>query len=233
MMKKYSTLLVLSLLSVFSFVSAQQQVPQIDVTTEFPDNPFGLIVNGQRNKVILDINNKEKSPYTVFAVSGQVTKVDDYSGVIRNLTATRYGNPLSAESSLQIPYNFYSEYAPGEHGLVIFVDLLADETITRVVGYNGTITVTEPEISWFDIQLLFLSAVLLTGAGGIAYIIRETFFASSVKKTKKTKKVEETTERPTHRDEKGEMVLDESWIPDHHLGLNKQQKTKKRSTGRK
>jgi hypothetical protein len=42
------------------------------------------------------------------------------------LTATRYGNPLSAESSLQIPYNFYSEYAPGEHGLVIFVDLLAD-----------------------------------------------------------------------------------------------------------
>lgn len=48
-----------------------------------------------------------------------------------------------------------------------------------------------------------------------------------------TKKVEETTERPTHRDEKGEMVLDESWIPDHHLGLNKQQKTKKRSTGRK
>ncbi|KAG1323687.1 hypothetical protein G6F62_009525 [Rhizopus arrhizus] len=192
-----------------------------------------MIVNGQRNKVILDINNKEKSPYTVFAVSGQVTKVDDYSGVIRNLTATRYGNPLSAESSLQIPYNFYSEYAPGEHGLVIFVDLLADETITRVVGYNGTITVTEPEISWFDIQLLFLSAVLLTGAGGIAYIIRETFFASSVKKTKKTKKVEETTERPTHRDEKGEMVLDESWIPDHHLGLNKQQKTKKRSTGRK
>lgn len=42
------------------------------------------------------------------------------------MTATRYGNPLSAESSLQIPYNFYSEYAPGEHGLVIFVDLLAD-----------------------------------------------------------------------------------------------------------
>lgn len=27
------------------------------------------------------------------------------------------------------------------------------ESITRVVGYNGTITVTDPEGSWFDIQL--------------------------------------------------------------------------------
>jgi hypothetical protein len=45
-----------------------------------------VIVNGQRNKVILDINNKEKTPYTVFAVSGQVTKVDDYSGVVRNVS---------------------------------------------------------------------------------------------------------------------------------------------------
>jgi hypothetical protein len=42
------------------------------------------------------------------------------------LTATRYGKSLAAGSSLQIPYNFYSEYAPGEHGLTVFVDLLVD-----------------------------------------------------------------------------------------------------------
>jgi hypothetical protein len=29
------------------------------------------------------------------------------------------------------------------------------------------------------------------------------------------------------------MVLDEAWIPEHHLGLNKQQKAKKRSGNRK
>lgn len=42
------------------------------------------------------------------------------------LTATRYGKTLEAGKNLQIPYNFYSEFAPGEHGLTVFVDLLVD-----------------------------------------------------------------------------------------------------------
>lgn len=111
-----------------------------------------MIVNGQRNKVVLDIVNKEKTPYTVFAVTGQVSNADDYTKVVRNvsrprgfynrgdkvrrrnlmhfafhqLTATRYGKALEAGKNLQIPYNFYSEFAPGEHGLTVFVDLLVD-----------------------------------------------------------------------------------------------------------
>ncbi|KAI8088388.1 hypothetical protein BDF21DRAFT_358090 [Thamnidium elegans] len=236
MMAKFSSLWALGLVLVAGVVSAQTEqrvATNVEVTAEFPDNPFGMIVNGQRNKVVLDIVNKEKTPYTVFAVSGQVHKVDDYSQIVRNLTATRYGKPLAAGASLQIPYNFYSEYAPGEHGLTVFVDLLVDETVTRVVGYNGTITVTEPEGSWFDAQLLVLYAVLLAAAGGVGYIIREAYFVDA-KKAKKSKKVEEVTERATHRDEKGEMVLDQSWIPEHHLNLNSPKKTspkmKKRSS---
>lgn len=42
------------------------------------------------------------------------------------MTATRYGQILSAGSSLQLPYHFYSEYAPGEHGLTVYVDLLSE-----------------------------------------------------------------------------------------------------------
>lgn len=45
-----------------------------------------MIVNGQRNKVVLDIVNKEKTPYTVFAVTGQVSKADDYTKVVRNVS---------------------------------------------------------------------------------------------------------------------------------------------------
>ncbi len=45
-----------------------------------------MIVNGQRNKVLLDINNKDKTSYTVFAISGQVTKADDFSSVVRNVS---------------------------------------------------------------------------------------------------------------------------------------------------
>ncbi|KAI7888504.1 uncharacterized protein EV154DRAFT_309223 [Mucor mucedo] len=221
MMAKFSSLWALGLLLVAGLVTAQANV---EVTAEFPDNPFGMIVNGQRNKVVLDIVNKEKTPYTVFAVTGQVHQVDDASNIVRNLTATRYGKTLAAGSALQIPYNFYSEFAPGEHGLTVFVDLMVDKTVTRVVGFNGTITVTEPTGSWFDIQLLVLYAVLVAGAAGVAYIVRAAFFADA-KKTKKSKKVEEVTERPTHRDEKGEMVLDESWIPEHHLNLKSPKKT--------
>ncbi|KAI9358801.1 hypothetical protein BD770DRAFT_435242 [Pilaira anomala] len=235
MMAKFSSLWALGLVLVAGIVSAQTEpvAANVEVTAEFPDNPFGMIVNGQRNKVVLDIVNKEKTPYTVFAVTGQVYKTDDYSQIIRNLTATRYGKTLASGAALQIPYNFYSEYAPGEHGLTVFVDLLVDETVTRVVGYNGTITVIEPEGSWFDAQLLVLYAVLLAAAGGVGYIIREAFFVDA-KKAKKAKKTEEVTERATHRDEKGEMVLDQSWIPDNHLNMNSPRKTspkmKKRSS---
>lgn len=45
-----------------------------------------MIVNGQRNKVVLDIVNKEKTPYTVFAVTGQVHQVDDSSKIVRNVS---------------------------------------------------------------------------------------------------------------------------------------------------
>ncbi|KAI9487791.1 MAG: hypothetical protein EXX96DRAFT_554652 [Benjaminiella poitrasii] len=239
-MVKIASLWTLGLTLVAGLVSAQTSdnvATDVEVTAQFPDNPFGLIVNGQRNKVILDIANKEKTPYTVFAVSGHVSKADDYSKIIRNLTATRYGKVLEAGSTLQIPYNFYSEYAPGEHSLTVFVDLLTEQTVSRIVGYNGTITVTDPEGSWFDLQLIVLYAVLLAGAAGVAYIIREAFFADAKKSKKRTKKIEESAEKPTHRDEKGEMVLDQSWIPEHNLNLKSPKKTspkpKKRVTSRK
>lgn len=48
-----------------------------------------VIVNGQRNKVVLDIVNKEKTPYTVFAVTGQVSNADDYTKVVRNVSRPR------------------------------------------------------------------------------------------------------------------------------------------------
>lgn len=80
---------------------------------------------------------------------------------------------------------------------------------------------------------LVLYAVLLAAAGGVGYIVREAFFVDA-KKAKKSKKVEEVAERATHRDEKGEMVLDQSWIPEHHLNLSSPRKTspkmKKRSS---
>ena len=78
---------------------------------------------------------------------------------------------------------------------------------------------------------IVLSAVAL----GVAYIINAAFFggASPVKAKKASK---EPAVKPTHRDDKGQMVLDESWIPQQQLGKSPKQspRAKKRSnTGRK
>ncbi|KAI7868897.1 hypothetical protein BDF14DRAFT_442174 [Spinellus fusiger] len=166
-----------------------------------------MIVNGQRNKINLDLSNKEDKVYSVLSVSGRVTLADDHTKTVHNLSALHYEVTLPAQTRLSVPYTFYSEYTPGEHGLEVYLDLLDGKV--RVVGYNGTITVIEPESSWFDPQLLFLYAILIAGAAGIASIVRDSFFPKV--------KVDVPVERPTHRDEKGQMVLDESWIPEQHL----------------
>ncbi|CAO3611760.1 unnamed protein product [Cunninghamella echinulata] len=212
------TLLLLVLATTFVFAQeteVKEEPVNIEVVAQFPDNPFGLIVNGQKNKVILTLTNKEASNAAVLAVSGQLSLVDDESKVIRNLTGLRYDVQVASEASVDVPYSFYSEFAPGELSLKLFVDLLTGEKIVRVVGYSGTVTITDPETSFLDPQLIFLYIVLGAGALGVAYIIREAFFGGNKKKT--TAKKAEPVEQPTHRDTKGQLVLDESWIPDHHL----------------
>ncbi|KAL0079974.1 hypothetical protein J3Q64DRAFT_1752084 [Phycomyces blakesleeanus] len=218
-----------------TFVFAQESVPasaNLEITAEFPDNPFGLIVNGQRNKVVLDLNNKENEAYSVVSVSGRITLAEDHTKIIRNLTALRYELTIPAQTRANVPYTFYSEYTPGELGLEVFVDLQAGDKVIRVVGYSGNITVSEPESSWFDPQLLFLYAVLAAGAAGVAYIVREAYFGG---KKVKVKKDDVPVERPAHRDDKGQMVLDQSWIPEHHLKNSPRQspKIKKRPSNRK
>ncbi|CAO3622062.1 unnamed protein product [Cunninghamella blakesleeana] len=214
------TLLLLILATTFVFAQeteteVKEEPVNIEVVAEFPDNPFGLIVNGQKNKVVLSLTNKDAANAAVLAVTGQLSLVDDETKIVRNLTGLRYDVQIASQATAEVPFTFYSEFAPGELALKLFVDLLAGEKIVRVVGYSGTVTITDPETSFLDPQLIFLYIVLGAGALGVAYIIREAFFGGSKKKS--TVKKAEPAEKPAHRDEKGQMVLDESWIPDHHL----------------
>ncbi|KAI8344271.1 hypothetical protein BC941DRAFT_365539 [Chlamydoabsidia padenii] len=216
-LSSFWTLFVLLLASVFVFAQeTTESTLNIEVVAQFPDNPFGLIVNGQKNGVILTLTNKDKLDASIVNVSGKVTLVGDESKVIRNLPGLRYDSPLVSKATLELPYQFYSEFAPGELGLTVYVDLLADGKPVRIIGYNGNITVTDPETSLLDAQLLFLYAIMAAGTLGVLYIVREAFFGGSQKKKTPTK-TDETTVRAAHRDEKGQMVLDESWIPEHHL----------------
>ncbi|ORZ03408.1 hypothetical protein BCR43DRAFT_483303 [Syncephalastrum racemosum] len=205
----------------------------LEVTAEFPDNPFGLIVNGQRNKVVLTIANKEKTDYSVLAVSGKVTHAEDSSKILRNLTSLRYDLTIPAEGTVDVPYVFYSEFNPGELGLTVALDMFGGEKLFRLTGYSGIVTITDPETSWFDPQLIFMYVILAAAGLGVAYLIYAAFFDTGVKT--KPKKTAQETAPPTHRDAKGNMVLDQSWIPDHHLqkGSPTQSPRVKKRSGRK
>ncbi|KAG0166257.1 hypothetical protein DFQ28_007758 [Apophysomyces sp. BC1034] len=228
------TLLLLLCASVFVFAQEDTfaESTNIDVSAQFPDNPFGLIINGQQNNIVMTLTNKHAEAASIIAVSGRISHPEDHTKIIRNLTAVRYNEvSIAAEAAIDVPYAFYSEFTPGDLDLTVFIDLLVGEKAIRVVGYNGTITITEPEVSILDPQLLFLYLVLGAGALLIGYIIREAFFPES--KKAKAKKSTEPAARPTHRDEKGQMVLDESWIPQQHLkntSPKQSPKGKKRST---
>ncbi|KAI9317634.1 hypothetical protein BX666DRAFT_1856830, partial [Dichotomocladium elegans] len=207
---------LLSLSIVFAQEDAQDipSTANLEVTAQFPDNPFGLITNGQRNNVLMTVTNKEKADFTVLAISGKVSLPENPDKILRNLTALRYNAAVPADGSVDVPFTFYSEFAPGDLALTIFLDVLTEEKILRVVGYDGIITVVDPEISWFDPQLIFLYIVLGAIGLGVSYIIRKAFFGGSKLKAKKAK---EPAAQPSHRDEKGQMILDESWIPEQYL----------------
>ncbi|CAO3595722.1 unnamed protein product [Absidia cylindrospora] len=214
------TLLVLLLSVAFVFAeepAVNENTLNVEAVAQFPDNPFGCN-DWKWTKECrgVDIDKQRCCNASIVGVSGKVTLVGDDSKTLRNLPALRYDARLVSKASLELPYEFYSEFAPGELALTVYVDLLADEKPVRIVGYSGNITVTDPESSLFDAQLLFLYAVMAAGVVGILYIVRQAFFGGSTKKPS-AKKAAEPTVRAAHRDEKGQMVLDESWIPEHHL----------------
>lgn len=219
---------------VFAKATTDEESRPIDIYGEFPNNPFGIIVNGQKNKLNVYFDNQADEAYTVNYISGALVKPDDFSAIVRNLSVYKYDLTIPAKQKIAIPYQFHSEFSPQDLGLTVIIDFSdAKKNPVRGIAYNGTVTVTDPEHSIFDVQLLFLYVVLAGILAGVGYIIQQAFF-STPGKSKKTKKTAEKSVPAKHRDESGKMVLDESWIPEQHLkqGSSPKQspKTRKRAT---
>ncbi|CAO3659918.1 unnamed protein product [Umbelopsis ramanniana] len=232
-----------SLLAIFLLVATvfaqdagkETDAGAIDIYGEFPNNPFGIIVNGQKNKLNVYFDNQADVTYTVNYISGALVKADDFSTIVRNLSVYKYDLTIPAKQKVAIPYQFHSEFAPQDLGLTVIIDFSdSNKTPLRGIAYNGTVTVTDPEHSIFDVQLLFLYVVLAAILAGVGYIIQQAFFGSAGKKSKKSKKTTEKAAPVSHRDESGNLVLDESWIPEQHLkkasSPKQSPKTRKRTT---
>ncbi|RGB26097.1 translocon-associated protein, alpha subunit [Rhizophagus diaphanus] len=184
----------------------------VEISGEFTDNPFNQIINGQKNTVKLTFDNKGESNYTIETVTGQLFNKDNPSEIYRNLTVYKYSVAAPSMDHVEVNYNFYAEFPPQELGLYIYV-YFSDENAKkfRGVGYNDTVTVVDPEVSIFDLQLIFMYLILIGFFGGIGYLIFQSFFGGA--KTKKGKKRIVKTEDNTSESDK----FDESWLPEQHL----------------
>ncbi|KAF9790430.1 hypothetical protein BJ322DRAFT_1098237 [Thelephora terrestris] len=199
--------------STFAEESVVEPEPELKVTGSFPsDNPFGHVVNGERNIINLLIENHTKRGVTLLSVAGSFHHPET-DRLIKNTTATKFGVSLSEGGEFPIQYPFYSQY-PGDVKLKIWLE----DKQYRVSAYESIVTVVEPEISLLDWKLWTTYFIVFGILGGGAYL---TFlsYAPKPKRPRVAAPSEIGAAVPVAATSSG--GYDEEWIPEHHLKKTK------------
>jgi len=196
--------------------------PDILVTASFPeDNPFGHVVNGEKNRISLTVENKSDRNVTLTSVAGSFHNPDT-NDVIKNVSALQYDIRLIEGTKLQIPYTFHSEFKPGDIRLNIWLEHTVDVEKYRVTAYDSIVTVVEPEVSIYDFKLVSTYLIVAALLGGLTYFAYLTFIPHSKKPRKAAVTISAPVDTVTATTPGG---YQEEWIPEHHL--------KKPKSGRK
>ncbi|KAG6844950.1 hypothetical protein H0H87_002064 [Tephrocybe sp. NHM501043] len=217
-----------------SAVSAEESAePAISVTANFPEaNPFGHVVNGEKNSLLLSVENKSGRNVTLVNVAGSVSHPET-SRLVKNLTTTKFGIPLQEGIKLEVPYVFYSELKPGDIRLNVWLEHSVDGQTYRVSAYDSIVTIVEPELSILDFKLYVLrsqtllnlprsfsiSTYLMVSAilGGLSYLAYLNFVPQS-KKSRSKKADPSSVSSPVGTvAASGAGGYQEEWIPEHHL----------------
>lgn len=146
-------------------LKAAPQTPNLAVSASvsFPDAEiFGVkIVNGRTTKALIDITNDETAPVDVAIVGGALSSnaplpagAHSSALIVRNLTATRYDLKVPAGEKVSLTYTFTTDLQPQDLrlNLVAVVSSQAG-VIYQIQAYNGTVSVVEAAISFFDPQV--------------------------------------------------------------------------------
>jgi len=205
--------------------------PEIVIQASFPEqNPFGHIVNGERNQIYLLVENKSDQNVTLNSVGGSFHHPDS-GALLKNISSLTYGSLLLENSKLQIPYTFYSEFKPGDLHLNIWLEHSVDDVKYRVTAFDSVVTIVEPESSWFDFKLISTYLIVAAFLGGVSYFIYLTYFPA--KKAKKSKRSRPEISAPTSKVTvtSSGARYEEEWIPEHHLKKTKTRKPTAASSG--
>ena len=197
--------------------------PDIEVEAVFPEsNPFGQVVNGERNQILLAIENKSDRNITLQSIAGSFHHPETNS-LLRNTTALTYGLRLIEGAKLQLPYTFYSEFKPGDIRLNIWVDVTEEEKF-RIMAYDSIVTIVEPEASWFDFKLISTYLIVAGLLGGGAYYAYLAYAPQPKKQRKRVNAAPEVSAPVGTVTATGAGGYQEEWIPEHHLKKGKGKK---------
>ncbi|PIL35769.1 hypothetical protein GSI_02499 [Ganoderma sinense ZZ0214-1] len=196
--------------------------PVVLAIAQFPEtNAFSHVVNGERNAILVSIESKEvERNVTLKNIAGSLHHVQT-NKLLKNFTKTDYPIPLIEGAPLQLPYTFHSEFKPGEYKLTVWIEYAVEGKMYRVTAYDSTVTVVEPESSFFDLKLLstyLIVAGVLSGLGYYTYIT----LAPQPKKRKARPEVSTPVGTVTAT---GAGGYEEEWIPEHHLKKSKKAKS--------
>jgi len=212
-------------------VNATTEAPEstepVVASASFPEsNPFGHIVNGEKNTITLTVENKSGKNATLISVGGAVYNVHT-DALIKNLTTLAFNKVKLIESvKLQVPFTFFSEFKPGDIRLNIWLDHTLEDSLLRVAVYDSVVTVVEPEVSIFDFKMI--TTYLMTAAllGGLIFVSYKAF---APKQTTRKKKPAPSVSAPVGAvTATGAGGYQEEWIPEHHM---RKPKTSRKKSG--
>ncbi len=140
----------------------------VKVSASFPASEiFGVkLVNGKTTEALVSFHNEEITPVNVAFIGGALwttnsAVTEGYQGIVRNLTTTRYNVQIPAGESESISYKFTTELHPQDLRLNLVAMIQAENNIYQVSAFNETVSVVEPDASFFDPQLYVPPVIVL------------------------------------------------------------------------
>ncbi|KAJ6005611.1 hypothetical protein N7451_003555 [Penicillium sp. IBT 35674x] len=242
--------LSLALLSLQAFVGTgfaadaekveEDRIFAVSAEASFPSSEiFGVkLVNGHPTQALIAFTNDEPNPITVNFIGGSLWTVEEESQAVRNLTATRYGVEIPANSKESVSYSFATEMHPQDLRLNIAAILSDSEgKFFTVQAFNGTVSVVEPETSIFDPQIIFLYFFLLACFAGVVYFFYTVWVApyfpqkrksgkSGEKRTPAKRAESVATEETSSPAVSSATTYNADWIPSHHIARPEARKVK-------
>ncbi|GAB1201580.1 hypothetical protein APSETT445_000158 [Aspergillus pseudonomiae] len=219
------------------------ETPKLALTaqTTFPASEiFGVkIVNGYPTQALVAFTNDEPAPVKVNFIGGTLSTLDEDSTIVRNLTATGYSVEIPAGETETLSYQITTEMHPQDLRLSL-ASIISDSEgrFYTVYAYNGTVSVVEPETSFFDPQILFLYFFLLACSSGVVYFFYTVWVAPYFPQKRKSGKGAEHSKKTSGAAKKAETVEPSSpavssattynadWIPAHHINRPEARKVK-------